>query len=63
MLQLNYIREKKEEALERLAIKNFDAGKLLDEIIKLDDVRKRTQNELDSLLKEENNIVKKVGDL
>jgi 2-iminobutanoate/2-iminopropanoate deaminase len=32
MLQLNYIRENKEEAIERLAIKNFDAKAILEEV-------------------------------
>ncbi len=63
MLQLNYIRENKEEAIERLAIKNFDAKVILDQVLELDNDRRRTQNELDSLLNEANIIAKQVGDL
>jgi seryl-tRNA synthetase len=63
MLQLNYIREKKEEAITRLAIKNFDAKPILDQVLALDIDRRRTQNELDSLLNEANVIAKQVGDL
>lgn len=63
MLQLNYIRDKKEEAIERLAIKNFDAKPILDKVIELDNDRRRTQNELDSLLNEANTIAKQVGEL
>jgi seryl-tRNA synthetase len=63
MLQLNYIREKKDEAIERLAIKNFDAKAIIEQVLELDNDRKRTQNELDSLLNEANIIAKQVGDL
>ena len=63
MLQLAYIREKKDEAIERLAIKNFDAKPILEKVLELDNERRRTQNELDSLLNEANVIAKQVGDL
>ncbi|MGZ4055384.1 MAG: serine--tRNA ligase, partial [Bacteroidia bacterium] len=63
MLQLNYIREKKDEAIARLAIKNFDAKPILEQVLELDNDRRRTQNELDSLLNEANTIAKQVGDL
>jgi len=63
MLQLNYIREKKEEAIERLAIKNFDARAILDQVLELDNDRKKTQNELDAVLNEANILAKQVGDL
>ena len=63
MLQLNYIREHKDEAIARLAIKNFDAKPVLDQVLELDNDRRRTQNELDSLLNEANILAKQVGDL
>lgn len=63
MLQLAYIREKKEEAIERLAIKNFDAKPILEQVLALDNDRRKTQNELDSLLNEANLIAKQVGEL
>jgi seryl-tRNA synthetase len=63
MLQLTYIRENKEEAVARLAIKNFDAKPILEQVLELDNDRRRTQNELDSLLNEANIIAKQVGDL
>src|ERR1035437_4327764 len=62
MLQLHYIRENKDEAIERLAIKNFDAKPILEQVLELDNDRRRTQNELDSLLNEANVIAKQVGD-
>ncbi len=63
MLQLSYIRENKDEAIARLAIKNFDAKPVLEQVLELDNDRRRTQNELDSLLNEANTIAKQVGDL
>lgn len=63
MLQLNYIREHKDEVIERLAIKNFDAKAIIDQVLDLDNDRRRTQNELDSMLNEANIIAKQVGDL
>ena len=63
MLQLSYIRENKDEAIARLAIKNFDAKPVLEQVLELDNDRRRTQNELDSLLNEANAIAKQVGDL
>lgn len=63
MLQLNYIREKKDEAIERLAIKNFDAKEILEQVLEMDGSRRRTQNELDNVLNEANTLAKQVGDL
>jgi seryl-tRNA synthetase len=63
MLQLNYIREKKEEAITRLAIKNFDAKAILEQVLAFDADRRKTQNELDSILNEANTLAKQVGDL
>ncbi len=62
MLQLNYIRDNKEEVIARLSIKNFDAKEIIEKVIELDNDRRRTQNELDSLLNEANTLAKQVGD-
>ena len=61
MLQLNYIREQKEEAIQKLAKKGFDATTILTEVITLDDKRKSTQAELDSMLAQSNQIAKEIG--
>ena len=58
MLQLNYIREQKEAAIQKLAKKGFDATTILDEVITLDNKRKSTQAELDSMLAQSNHIAK-----
>lgn len=63
MLQVNYIREHKEEVLSRLAVKNFKQPELVDEILKLDEQRRSTQTQLDTLLAEGNAAAKQIGDL
>ena len=63
MLQLNYIRENKEEVVTRLAVKNFDAKDLVEKIISIDSDRRKIQTELDTLNSEANTIAKQVGDL
>ncbi len=64
MLQLNYIRENKEEVLKRLAIKNFkDADKLISSVIDLDTKRRATQKETDTLKAEANQLAKQIGEL
>ncbi len=63
MLQLNYIRENKDEAIARLAIKNFDAKNILENVLEMDVTRKKIQNELDAILNEANVLAKQVGDL
>jgi seryl-tRNA synthetase len=63
MLQVPYIRENKEKVLAGLAKRNKDFAAQIDEIIALDEKRRKTQNELDSLNAEANKIAKEIGDL
>ncbi len=63
MLQLNYIRENKADIIKRLAIKNFDATTIVDEVIVLDDLRKNTQKTLDDTLSASNKLAKEIGKL
>lgn len=63
MLQLNYIRENKDEVINRLAVKNFDGRKVIDDVVNLDEVRRSTQKELDAILNEANVLAKQVGEL
>lgn len=52
MLQLNFIRDNKEEVLKRLAIKNFkDAESIINKVIELDNSRRNTQKDGDTRLK------------
>lgn len=63
MLTLRQIRENRNEVIERLAVKNFDAENMVATIIDLDDQRKTMQVKLDNNLAEQNNIAKLVGNL
>lgn len=62
MLQVNYIRENKQEVIERLAIRNIDATEAINNILTIDDNRKATQNELDTQLAEANRLAKEIGE-
>jgi len=61
MLQINYIRENKEEAITKLAKRGFDAKATFEEIIAKDDLRKETQNKLDEILAQSYQIAKEIG--
>jgi seryl-tRNA synthetase len=64
MLQLNYIRDNKEEVLKRLAIKNFkDAELIINKVIELDNDRRASQKEGDAIKAEANVIAKQIGEL
>jgi len=59
MLQLNYIRENRDKVIERLGVKNFKEIGLVDEIITLDEQRRKIQSESDALSAEANSSAKK----
>jgi len=61
MLQVPYIRNNKEDVITKLAVKNFDAKDIIDEIIALDEKRRKTQAELDDTLAESNKLSKEIG--
>jgi seryl-tRNA synthetase len=61
MLQVNYIKENKQEVIERLAIKNFTDTDIIDKIIFLDNNRKIFQKNLDDNLAESKSIAKEIG--
>jgi len=63
MLQTTFIRENETLIIERLKKRNFDATTIIRQIIELDDNRKKTQQDLDALLSESNQLAKQIGDL
>lgn len=63
MLQTAFIRENTNLVIERLKKRNIDATDTVNSIIELDDKRKKTQQELDALLAESNQLAKQIGDL
>ncbi|MCI5081395.1 MAG: serine--tRNA ligase [Saprospiraceae bacterium] len=65
MLQLSYIREHKQQVLDGLDKRNFSTEDkaVVDQIIQLDDQRKKIQTELDEMLAERNRLSKEIGQL
>jgi seryl-tRNA synthetase len=63
MLQLAVLRERPEHVVQRLAVKNLDAKPLVDQILSIDEERRKVQVELDQLLNQQNTIAKQVGEL
>jgi seryl-tRNA synthetase len=63
MLELSFIRENPDAVIKRLAVKNFDAITLVQQIIALDAKRRDTQKILDDTLSQSNLIAKEIGGL
>jgi seryl-tRNA synthetase len=63
MLTINLIRDQKAFVIERLRIKNFEAGPLIDEILKLDEGKRALQHDVENAQAEMNNIAKEIGQL
>lgn len=53
MLQVAFLRENTEEAIDRLALRNIDAKAIINQILEIDDKRRQNQLELETLLAEE----------
>ena len=63
MLTLKVINENTQEVIKRLATKQFDAKDAVDQVIELDETRRKSQTELDNILSEVNSISKSIGSL
>ena len=63
MLTINLIREKKEFITERLKIKNFDAGEIINRILEIDLSRRDIQSRVDLLQGDMNRISKEIGSM
>ena len=61
MLQLQAIREQKNEMVDALKKRNIDGNSLLENVIQLDDKRRATQTRLDTVLAESNSLSKEIG--
>ena len=61
MLQVNYLRQHTQLAKDKLAIKHFSNPGLVDEVIALDDQRKRIQANFDDLQSKVNAASKEIG--
>lgn len=64
MLQVAFIRSNRDRVIEGLKKRNFDgAESLVEEALKLDELRRETQNELDNILASSNSLSKEIGQL
>ena len=63
MLQLALIRQQPDFVKERLLVKNFDASVAINQILELDEKRKKLQLELESEQAGLNGISKEIGQL
>ncbi|SMC37385.1 serine--tRNA ligase [Moheibacter sediminis] len=63
MLVVTAIQENKERVIEGLKKRNFKQLELVDEVINVDELRRKTQFELDTLLAESNRLSKEIGQL
>lgn len=64
MLQLNVIRDQKDDVLKRLAKKNFkDAESVVNAVLELDNSRKAAQKQADDCKAEANGLARQIGDL
>ena len=61
MLQVNFLKEHRDRVLEGLKKRNFKDLELVDNVISLDDERKKVQFDMDSQLAEINKISKEIG--
>lgn len=63
MLQLQVIRESKDRLVEALKKRNIDAEGMLNNVLLLDEKRRATQTQLDTVLAESNKLSKEIGSL
>jgi seryl-tRNA synthetase len=63
MLQVNVLRQKPDWVKERLAVKNFKQLELVNEVIALDDERKKLQTDYDNIQAKINSASKEIGKL
>jgi seryl-tRNA synthetase len=63
MLQVNFIRENKDAVINGLKKRNLDASSLIEEVIAIDDSRKKCQSEADNVSAEANTIAKLIGQM
>ncbi|WP_400070814.1 serine--tRNA ligase [Zobellia russellii] len=61
MLQLQVVRDKKDDIINALKKRNIDAAPLINEVLELDEKRRATQTSLDNTLAESNKLSKEIG--
>lgn len=63
MLQVAFIREHKEDVINRLSKRNIDATQMIEDILVFDEERRTLQTQMDTALAEGNRLSKEIGNL
>lgn len=63
MLELQFIRDNKEEVIKRLKVRNIDASSAVEEVVSLDEKRRSMQSNLDNTLAQSKILSNEIGDL
>ena len=63
MLKVSYIIENKKQVINALSKRNFDATKIIGELVEHNSQRKKTQSKLENILSKSNKISKEIGEL
>jgi len=63
MLQVAFIREHKQDIINRLTKRNIDASQMIADVITFDEERRQLQTQLDNTLAESNTLSKEIGQL
>ncbi|WP_224488686.1 serine--tRNA ligase [Robertkochia flava] len=61
MLQVQFIRDHKEEVIQKLAKRNLEVSGQIEQVLQLDEERRATQTTLDAILAESNKLSKEIG--
>lgn len=61
MLQLHLIQQNPSAVIERLSVKHFEATPIIEQLLKIDEERRKTQARLDQMLQHSNVVSKEIG--
>ncbi|MCS7028980.1 MAG: serine--tRNA ligase [Bacteroidia bacterium] len=61
MLTLAYLRQHKDEAIQRLQVKHFSQIELIDKVLELDEKRRQIQKQSDDIKAQQNQLSKQIG--
>jgi len=63
MIELQQIRDNSQEVIRRYRVRNFEAGGLVEDVLKKDALRRQVQQQLDDTLAQSNAMARKIGEL
>ncbi len=63
MLDIQLIRDNPEQVIQQLRVKNFDAAQVVGQLLEADEIRRKTQKQLDDTLADSNALAREIGEL